>query len=84
MTRTDSARIRVVTRAPARMRAADRDPAYIDAEKLRPILVPGADDYDALRNKPSIEGVTLQGDRTFEQLGLEPMTPQDIDKIIYG
>ncbi len=28
-------------------------------------------DYDAAINKPSINGVTLQGDKTFGELGLE-------------
>lgn len=42
------------------------------------------DDYNNLINKPSIEGVTLQGDKTFSQLGLDEITPQDIDTILYG
>ena len=35
----------------------------------------GADvtDYEALSNKPSINGVTLIGNNTFEQLGLHPV-----------
>ncbi len=41
-------------------------------------------DYNSLRNKPSIEGVTLQGDKTFPQLGLDIISNQDIDKIIFG
>lgn len=30
----------------------------------------GTNDYNDLINKPSIEGVTLEGDKTFEELGL--------------
>lgn len=30
----------------------------------------GTDDYEQLENKPSINGVTLQGDKTAEELGL--------------
>ena len=30
----------------------------------------GTSDYNRLRNKPSIEGVTLVGNKSFEQLGL--------------
>lgn len=41
-------------------------------------------DYEKLTNKPSIEGVTLIKDKTFKQLGLEPMTPQEIDTMIFG
>jgi len=41
-------------------------------------------DYNLLDNKPSIEGVQLQGDKTFVQLGLNDISAQDIDEIIYG
>lgn len=44
----------------------------------------GTRDYNALTNKPSIESVVLVGNKTFKQLGLEPITPQEIDKIIFG
>ena len=43
-----------------------------------------AANYNELYNKPSIESVVLQGNRTFAQLGLEEMTPQDIDNMLYG
>ena len=43
-----------------------------------------ATNYNELYNKPSIESVVLQGNRTFAQLGLEEMTPQDIDNMLYG
>lgn len=32
----------------------------------------GTDNYNLLKNKPSINGVTLEGNRTLEQLGIEP------------
>lgn len=37
----------------------------------------GTSDYEALTNKPSIEGVTLQGDKSFPDLGIfiEPEEP---------
>lgn len=44
----------------------------------------GTSNYEALVNKPSIEDVTLVGNKTFKQLGLEAMTPQEIDQMIYG
>ena len=44
----------------------------------------GTSNYNALVNKPSIEDVTLVGNKTFKQLGLEAMTPQEIDQMIYG
>lgn len=44
-------------------------------------IVPG--DYDKLRNKPSIENVTLQGNKTIDQIGVGTMTVQEIEKILY-
>ena len=38
--------------------------------------------YDSLSNKPSINGVTLAGNRTFEELGLQPITSEDIQEIV--
>lgn len=40
-------------------------------------------DYNNLINKPSIEGVTLEGDKTFEELTLVKIKNSDIDDIIY-
>ena len=44
----------------------------------------GTDDYNKLFNKPQIEGVTLEGNKTFPQLGLDAITPQEIDEIMFG
>lgn len=42
----------------------------------------GNDDYNPLRNKPSINGVTLKGDKTFEELGREDIRNVRIKEII--
>lgn len=44
----------------------------------------GTTDYEVLENKPSIEGHVLIGDSTLPEIGVEDITPQDIDKLIYG
>lgn len=44
----------------------------------------GTSNYEALVNKPKIEGHTLIGDSTLEQIGVGDITPQEIDIIIYG
>lgn len=44
----------------------------------------GTNNYEALVNKPSIEGHVLVGDSTIKQIGVGDVTPQDIDKIIFG
>lgn len=40
-------------------------------------------DYPPLTNKPSIEGHVLLGDKTFPQLGLDTLSVQEIEKILY-
>ena len=42
----------------------------------------GTNDYNDLANKPSIEGVELIGDKTLEELGVEALTPQEIDELL--
>lgn len=42
----------------------------------------GNDDYNPLRNKPSINGVVLKGDKTFEELGREDIKNRRIKEII--
>lgn len=47
----------------------------------------GADnvtDYTMLTNKPKINGVTLINDNTFEQLGLQAITSEEIAEIVGG
>lgn len=43
---------------------------------------PGTTDYMALINLPSIESVTLFNDKTFEDLGLSAMTPNEIENLM--
>ena len=35
-------------------------------------------DYNNLKNKPSIEGVTLEDDKTLEELGLTPISAEEL------
>ena len=50
----------------------------------------GVDDYEDLRNKPSINEVTLSGNKSSEELGLQPigdypnhaLTNEEIDAIL--
>lgn len=42
----------------------------------------GADDYDELINKPQIEGVTLEGNKTYEQLNLAKITNSEIENLL--
>lgn len=40
-------------------------------------------DYNALSNKPSIENVVLQGNKTIQQIGVGTATIAEIEKILY-
>lgn len=44
----------------------------------------GTSNYELLLNKPSIEGHTLIGDSKLPEIGVNTITEQDIDNIIYG
>ena len=42
----------------------------------------GTKDYNELINKPSIETVTLIGDKTFHDFGYDPMNGDDLGRIL--
>lgn len=81
---TDSIRMGIVDNdAQIRLKASGRETRIpMKAEEVR--KVPMEKNYDNLMNKPTIEGVQLQGDKSFNDLGLAEITLQDIDNIIYG
>lgn len=39
-------------------------------------------DYNVLSNKPSIEGITLENDKTFGALGLQALTNSEIEALL--
>lgn len=41
-----------------------------------------ANDYKTLKNKPSIEGITLIDDKSFEDLGVISLSNVEIEKLI--
>lgn len=44
--------------------------------------IQGTNDYEKLENRPSINDVTLEKNKTFEQLGMVPLTNMEIMQII--
>lgn len=42
----------------------------------------GITDYELLTNKPQIESVTLIGNKTFEEIGLEELSGEDLISIL--
>lgn len=43
----------------------------------------GTRDYELLINKPQIEGVTLIGNKTFEELTLIGLTNEELEALLY-
>lgn len=43
----------------------------------------GTKDYNRLINKPKIEGVTLEGDKTYEELNLRGLTNSELEAILH-
>lgn len=43
----------------------------------------GTTDYGGLTGKPSIEGHTLAGDSTIQQIGVGALPVSEIEKILY-
>lgn len=41
----------------------------------------GTDNYNALSNKPKVNGVTLTGDKTLEQLNIEALTAEEVSAM---
>ena len=45
-------------------------------------IMVSVNDYDELQNKPSIEGVELIGDKSFEELNLQPLTNSELENML--
>lgn len=68
----------VEVNAPVKMSVVGDEPIAMQTVEL--IRGGGTSDYDALTNKPSINGVTLSGDKTTAELGL-PSTAADVGAV---
>lgn len=55
------------------------DNAMLNVESTTVVSV---DDYNRLYNKPSIEGVELVGDKSFEELNLQTLTNTELENIL--
>jgi len=79
-------RLRVADSSSARLKAVTTTAATLKTGEV--IEVGGIDDYELLRNKPSINSVTLIGNKTSTDLGLQDELDYadftDIDDMFYG
>ena len=55
------------------------DNAALNVESTTVVSV---NDYNDLRNKPSIEGVELVGDKSFEELNLQSLTNTELENML--
>lgn len=46
------------------------------------IRINNVSDYDLLQNKPLINSVTLQGDKSFSDLGMDRITNSELENLI--
>ena len=53
----------------------------VTGQLARAETVGGTKDYNKLDNKPSINTVTLISDKSFEDLGLVPITNEQLENI---
>lgn len=51
-------------------------------EEVKKIVQEGATSYDVLTDKPQIEGVTLEGNKTYSQLNLNRLTNLEIESLL--
>ena len=57
----------------------DNEAATLGVESTTVVSV---NDYNDLRNKPSIEGVELIGDKSFEELNLQRLTNTELENML--
>lgn len=55
---------------------------HVGGKTVTPIKHQMSNDYEPLINKPSIEGITLVGDKKFTELGLRSLTNLEIETIL--
>lgn len=53
------------------------------SSRVAGLVTAGTFDYERLRNKPQIESVELIGNKSFEELGLVPITSDELIDILY-
>lgn len=53
-----------------------------NAQMINRMDVNNVSNYDLLTNKPLINSVTLQGDKSFEDLGLEGISNLELENIL--
>lgn len=61
------------------------DPSKMHLEfgvDVRPVISQGTSDYNDLSNKPSVNGVTLVGNKTNEELNINEISNSEIEELL--
>ncbi|WP_298535688.1 hypothetical protein [uncultured Methanobrevibacter sp.] len=53
-----------------------------DAQMVNRMEINNVSDYNLLNNKPQINSVTLEGDKSFDDLGLEGISNLELEEIL--
>ncbi len=80
--RTAKLKVTATQAVPVKVQVQGGEPVPMRLSVARSVVP--ARDYNDLINKPSIEGHTLIGDSMLPEIGVHDITPQDIDRIIFG
>lgn len=70
--------VNIATNEKAGIVKPDAETLEIDEDGTLRVIGGGVSDYTELENKPSINGVELDGDKTFEELGFEGTTDYSV------
>jgi hypothetical protein len=59
-------------------------PVELLSEEVVFVDVNGSTDYENLKNKPSINGVTLTGNKTSGEIGIEEISNMELEDLLNG
>lgn len=60
----------------------DYSPMNLDFNsEIKPVISKNVD-YESILNKPSINGVTLEGNKTNEEILIQPLSNEDIESLL--
>ena len=65
---------------PTKVSDLENDSGFLESSEVSDVALTG--DYRSLENQPSLEGVAIEGDKTFEDYGLTAMSNIDIMRIL--
>lgn len=74
--------LEVIEQDPIDLRVPCQRPVSFQSGEYIPTTAGGTKDYERLINKPSIENVTLIGNKTFDELGMSSLSNMEIEHLL--